>query len=260
VAAVVALALSPTVASGAAIAHGRAVSVPLSITFDEGTAREGSVLTTSHNSGSAAVRIDVVTRSGGAARRTAGMASPWAVRLPAYTGSSDPARAVLRISATGTSDLLSPRTSAFSFGADFKLDATSTGSSVDNGDNLVQRGLYGDAAQYKIEVDGGRVACRIKGAAGTVYVRSSLSVRRGTWYRAICTRSSGAVVVYVASVSSAGPGSYVRTGRSGTTGDVNLPDAVPMSLGGKLGANGSMVLGATDQFNGVIDRVFYRLD
>lgn len=254
------LTLLPLVASDATASPGRAVSVPLSLTFDDGTAAEGSVVTTSRNSGSAAVRIDVVTRSGGTARRADGMDSPWAVRLPAYTGSSDPARAVLRIRATGTSDPLSPRTRDFAFGVDFRLDATSTGLTVDNGDNLVQRGLYGDAAQFKLEVDGGHVACRVKGAAGSVYVRSTLAVRRGVWYRTICTRNSGSLVVHVASVTSSGPGAYIRTARSGTAGDVNMTDAVPMSVGGKLSANGSMVLAATDQFNGVVDRVFYRLD
>jgi hypothetical protein len=228
------------------------------LTFDEGTKSSGSIVTSAANSGSAAVRVDVVTRSGGTARRADGMASRWAVRLPAYSSSSDPARAVLRIRATDTSDPLSPRTDPFAFGADFRLDSRSTGTSVDNGDNLVQRGLYNEAAQFKLEVDGGRVGCRVKGSAGALYARSPVTVERGVWFRAICRRDGTSLILRVARVYASGAGPFTRTSVTGSTGDLNMGDAVPMSVGGKLNGNGSMVLSATDQFNGVVDAVVYR--
>jgi hypothetical protein len=59
-----------------------------------------------------------------------------------------------------------PGSRDFEFGAGFSLDTKSTGDHADNGDNLIQRGLFGDKAQYKIQVDKGKVSCRIKGSGG----------------------------------------------------------------------------------------------
>jgi len=235
----------------------RATSAQVMLNFDEGDAGSGSSISSAVNSGSAAIRVDVVTRSGGAAKRTAALASRWGVRLPAFSDSSDPARAVLRIRAS-SGDPLSPRSDPFDFGADFRLDPRSTGSSVDNGDNLVQRGLYNDRGQYKLELDGGRVGCRVKGASGAVYVRSTVQIQRDTWYRAVCRREGDQVTVHVARLTASGPGSFTRTTAQGATGDVNLGDTVPLSAGGKLRNDGAMEVSATDQFNGVVDRVLYR--
>jgi hypothetical protein len=208
--------------------------------FDEGSAGEGAVVTTAANNGLWAVD------------------SSWGVRLPVYSGVSDPPRAVVRIRASDTSDPLSPRTSEFEFGADFRLDATSTGSTVDNGDNLIQRGLFRDRGQYKLEVDAGKLACRVKGATGQVTVRSPVSISRGAWYRAFCRRAGTQVVLKVARIISGGLGTFTSTTANGGTGDVDMGGSVPLSAGGKLSADGLLVLAATDQFNGIVDRVFYR--
>jgi hypothetical protein len=249
--------LAPAAAASrpAPAAGGRA---DVRVTFDEGSGGRGSVVRSARSTGTADVRVDVVTRSGGTARRVRGTGSRWAVRLPALQESSDPARAVLRIRATGGGDPLSPGEHGFIFGADFRLRAESVGGPVDNGDNLVQRGLWNDPAQIKLEVDGGTVGCRVKGSAGDVYVRSSVRVQPGQWYRALCRRAGHGLVLRVAAVSASGAGPFTRDRADGDIGVVDMADAVPMSVGGKLSADGSMDLAATDQLNGAVDRVVYR--
>jgi hypothetical protein len=77
----------------------------------------------------------------------------------------------------GATDVLEARLGDFRFGAAFRLDAVSQGSRADNGDNLVQRGLSGDPAQYKLQLDGRVPACRVQGAAALSQCERSASAR-----------------------------------------------------------------------------------
>ena len=59
--------------------------------------------------------------------------------------------------------------------------------------NLVQKGLFGDAGQVKLQLDtshGGTVACRIKGRSGATMLVSSVTVDDGAWHTATCWPSA----------------------------------------------------------------------
>jgi hypothetical protein len=211
------------------------------------------------NSGSAAVSVQVA-RSGAGTVSTVSDAG-WlgrVARTPSYDPRSGAPRGVLRITPTG-GDPLSPGSRAFSFGADVTLDAGVTSShgsgSTDNGDNVVQRGRYGDRGQYKIQVDGRRPSCRIKGGSGTVMVTSRVKLAAGTWYGLTCSRSGSTVTLTVKRYSSSGSvvQSTTTTGR-GATGSISAPASRPMSVGGKLTSSGQ-VARDSDQFNGRVDNV-----
>lgn len=210
------------------------------------------------NSGRLPVQVDVVSAGEGTVRGGTGM-NGGAVRLPAWA-EQGASYAVLRVQPTGPDDELSPGERAFEFGADFALDAASTGSQVDNGDNLVQRGLAVDQAQYKIELDARRPSCRVGGDSGSMTVRSESLVEPETWYRVRCTRRGDTLTLSVAEILPNGDAARAAsfTG-TGSIGSVEMPLATPLSVGGKLSGDGRIIEVSTDQFNGLVDQVVYRL-
>jgi hypothetical protein len=255
--AAVALAVLPALPAAAA-------SERVRLSFDEVTTPYGTVQSRFVTRGSAPVRIDVVTRDGGAVRSAAGHAgsADRAVRFPAHDPSSPAARAVIRIRGTGTGDALDPGTGRFEFGADLVLDGTSSDTragSVDDGDNLVQRGLWDDRSQYKLELDARRPTCRVKGWSGTRQVIAAVTVQPGRWYRVRCVRNGTALAINVTSWSSTGATSVSTRTTSGATGRMTPSSSdTPLTVGGKLYASGSMV-SDTDQFNGRVDNVVFRV-
>ncbi|HXH57210.1 LamG domain-containing protein, partial [Iamia sp.] len=151
----------------------------------------------------------------------------------------------------------------FEFGADVVLDATSESGAVgstDNGDNLVQRGLFDDLSQYKLQLDARRPSCRVKGSVGAVFVTASMSVQPGRWYRVRCVRDGSTVSIAVTTWADDGTPTVVTRSATGPTGDMapSRP-TVPLSIGGKLSASGESVT-STDQLNGVVDNVVLRTD
>jgi len=218
----------------------------------------GDVLTSLVNSGTASVSVRTVTSGDGAAVGRAGYPDGGAVRLPAYSA-SDPGYAIVSVTNRGDGDPFSPGPDSFSFGADFSLDAESSGTDADNGDNLLQRGLYDATGQYKIQLDGGRPSCRVMGSAGGVSVKASTRVVPGRWYRVWCTRRGDTVTLELGVVRTDGSVSFGSVSDDAEIGSVLLPRRTPLSVGGKLNADGTLTRSATDQFNGSVDRVFYRL-
>ena len=203
------------------------------------------------NDGRTPLTVRTVARNGGRIASTTGP-SGGAVRLPAYQASNAPV-AVLAVTDTDGTDDLAPGTARFTFGADFALDAKSQGSRTDNGNNLVQRGLYDHRMQFKLEVDGNRPLCRVKGSGGAVSVKSSRTVTPGVWHRAVCERSGSRVTLTVTRLSD---GVKWASSRSGATGSLQPSSrSVPVSVGGKLDATGSLARSA-DQFNGTVDNAF----
>ncbi|MDQ3628776.1 MAG: hypothetical protein M3419_08205 [Actinomycetota bacterium] len=234
-----------------------AVQVPaLRLALDGGAKTAGDPLHRLRSSGWAPVRAEVVSRDGGAAVRVLDRRGGWAARLPAHSGQSDPPRASIRVRREGPNDPFSPGETDFSFGVDFHLNSVSSGSTLDDGDNLVQRGLYAEAAQYKVQVDGGVPRCRISGHGGAVVVRAR-SVQRQQWYRILCSRSGQAVTIRVWKLTSSGPVCFDSATGRGPIGSVTFPRTVPLSVGGKLDAAGAVASGSSDQFNGVIDEIVY---
>lgn len=181
-----------------------------------------------------------------------------AADFPAYDGASTGQRAVVAMTNTTATDVLTPAAKPFTFGADINSDAVSTGSIYDNGNNILQRGLFGDAAQYKIQIDHGQAMCRVRGDGGTVSVTSTQVMPTGRWFHISCTRkvvSTGdKLVLEVTPITAQGTlGAAVIT-RSGIKkiGRLNFALATPVSVGGKL-TSATGIHTESDQFNGLID-------
>ena len=177
-----------------------------------------------------------------------------ALRFPAFSswGGATPVVVTVSPEATGDLDVGNGR---FGVGVDIRLDSQSSGSNSDNGNNVVQRGLYNDPAQFKIEVDDGTVSCRISGSGGIVFVRDSEPIKPQTWYRVGCVRDGDEVTLTVAGfdVSSS---SHRRLVKMGRTGELRFSDA-PIAIGGKAFSSGAVVTGDSDQFNGFVDNVVF---
>lgn len=213
--------------------------------------QDGSGIT---STGSLDVTTEMLTANGGTLSPAPGASGGTSGRFPAWDGSAPAQRAVIKVTSRDQTDPLSPRTDDFELGADFRLDTKSEGGSLDNGNNLVQLGLYGDPAQYKLQVDHGHVSCRVKGSTAQVLVTSTLAVAPLQWYSAKCSRSARVVTLTVHDI-----GSDVTDTRSASAavGSVVMGPGAPMSVGGKVSSRGKVVTGAADQLNGLLDDVYY---
>lgn len=225
----------------------------------------GTTFPNAGSAGSGVVAAALYANGGSLKLATGRSAGDTAVRAPAHiaTPTATPKSAVVRITNTGATDLLDPGTQAFSFGADFALDAaSSTADSKDDGDNLIQRGLAGSATQWKIQIDRGIPSCVVKQGATTIQAKTTLPIDRGSWYRAVCRRTtSGATTTVVLTVTRLSTGAVVpSTPATGPLVDLSIATGVPMSVGGKLSDVGALILSATDQFNGKIDNAFLDLE
>lgn len=244
--------------SGAPMASAADVDETL-VLQPQSSAASGSAIDTASAFGTVGVHVDVVTLDGGVLRVATGTQAKAAFDYPAFTRSSTPPRAVMRVRNSGTADDLAPGRADFTIGADFELDPLSTGSSVDNGDNLIQRGTFGSQSQYKIDADGGKVSCRIKGSSGVVIVKSSARVTDGLWYQTRCSRVGTAVTLDVKEYRRDGTTRRFSDTRRGDTGSLTWANRrTPLSVGGKLTARGTIVRSSTDQFNGSIGRLIFR--
>lgn len=202
--------------------------------------------------------VSVAAAEGGSLTPVDGVAGAPALRFPDHDPAVDGARAVIRLRTVEPSpEALNPGPEPFTFGADVRLAEGPTASSgADNGDNVMQRGLFADAGQFKLEVDGGRVLCRVKGSVGAVSVRGP-EVSPGVWYRMSCERRGSTVRLSVSRLTPDGLADEVTEQDSGPVGSVDFRDETPVSVGGKLTDGGGIVTSASDQFNGTIARVQY---
>jgi hypothetical protein len=203
--------------------------------------------------GTERVRLAVVTLDGG----ELGPAPAWdgsaGFAFPAYDGTPAPPRAVISVlPGAADPDALTPGGRDFEFGADFMLDEQSSGTAVDNGDNLVQRGLASDPQRFKAELDGGRASCAVRGTQGELVVRAQVKIEPGRWYRLRCHRDDDQLVVRVVEYDSGAQVSSSARSVRGPLGDVAPPAAAPLSVGGKLSQANRVIASATDQFNGQI--------
>jgi hypothetical protein len=209
------------------------------------------------NSGSLDATVKVSTAGGGAIQ--AGPDSDGAASgdYPAWDGTSPFQRAAVTVLSNEAGDPLSPGTRDFEFGASFSLDSKSAGGGQDNGDNLIQRGLYGDKAQYKIQVDSGHVSCRVKGSGGASMVRSSIAVTRNAWYSTSCARDGDRLVLKVQRPDGTTETKSVVL----KAGSVTMKSSsIRLSVGAKVGAGGSVIAGGADQFNGLIDDAYVTIE
>lgn len=209
------------------------------------------------NSGDRRLRVSHVTSHDGEVTGTRDAPDGHALRFPRYDPQGQDF-AILKVRSRGTDDLLSPERHDFVFGADVAMDGVTTGTASDNGDNLVQRGLYESSSQYKIQVDDGKVSCRIAGVLGEVLVSAPGRLDPGDWYRIRCRRAGDRVTLAVAPLTAHGTGHWVSHTGTGAIGPVLMASDVPLSVGGKLSWDGKLLPSSTDQFNGRVDRVFYQ--
>ena len=255
VTAITALVAAPATAATAATPTGARLassSHDLYLDFNGGTGDSPDL----SSSGSAPVTTGIASSGGGtvvAEPKGAGKVA----RLEPFDPDTPAQLAAVVVRPAGDADPFAPRRDAFTFGATFKLDPKSQGSTVDNGNNLVQRGLYADDAQYKIQVDGSRVSCRVGGSAGAVLVKASVLVDPGAWYRTRCTRNGTSVKLVLVKRTADGPVTRSWT-RSGAIGDLAFSAEPPLSVGGKVNSSGALVTSSADQFNGRVDDVFFR--
>jgi hypothetical protein len=231
--------------------------------FDDVSDQDGDVVDTVRVTGSADVDVTVVEAGSGAVLAATGRpGEDRAVNLPGFDPATDGPRAVLRLTNAGDSDDLNPRKRDFSWGADFVLDAASSepGTS-DDGDNLVQRGLFDDDDQYKLQIDGRQPSCRLKGRVpgrtSAVDVTSPVEVDSTHWYGARCVRHGTSLDVIVTKFNDDGTTEVTTTSVSSRhVIKVKMADAsVPLSVGGKVNHDGTLQLDS-DQFNGLVDNVF----
>lgn len=200
--------------------------------------------------GSGRVRTSVSTIDGGHLRLGRTPGGGVALRFPRFGSAATYPRAVVNVEGVGSTDFAS-RARDLEWGADLRLDRTSSGSRVDDGDNVIQRGLSSDPAQFKAEVDHDRAACTVRGDQGTLIVRSQERLRPRMWYRLRCIRQRERLLVAVRELGADGAAPAVEREALGPMGSINFADqGIPVAIGGKLAHDGTVIRRATDQFNG----------
>jgi hypothetical protein len=222
----------------------------------------GHTITSLANVGSATVAVTVVTAHGGRLRaRHVKTVGSRVADYPAYDGRADGPRAVVSVLPVGSDDPLEPLGASFRFGVDARLDAKSQGTSADDGNNLIQRGLFSDGAQFKIQEDSRTLSCRVQGQSGALMVVSKVRPRAKAWYRIRCARNvvSGGDRLVIAVRTIRGPGSLGPVTKTwsptGQVGVLDFAPSTPLSVGGKL-TGPTAVHPASDQFNGMLDNAF----
>lgn len=203
----------------------------------------------------------VVARGGGVvvdAESRTGAGGP-AMRFPSFDPSAGgPRAAVVARNSKGT-EVLNPGAQDFSFGATVRLDSASEKAGTsDDGNNVLQRGLFAARSQYKIQLDARRPSCRVKGSQGAVMVSARSTVTPGRWYGLACVRTGDTVELTVTRWTTEGtPRTEVNTA-TGATGELRAAASLPLSVGAKVEDNGRLTT-SPDQFNGVIDDPFVRI-
>lgn len=211
----------------------------------------GHVITT----GDGPTATEVVSAGGGRITATSGPTGGPALRFPEFSGSENAPKAVITV-ASGSTGWLDPEDLGFRFGADLVLDELSWGSARDNGNNVVQRGLYNDTSQFKLQVDRGRPSCAFKGDQGRVYVGAEQKLRPGVWYRLECARQGDELIIAVGRIRPNGTVADVREKRvAREVGSISFATTTPVAVGGKV-SEARELAKAGDQFNGAISRVF----
>jgi hypothetical protein len=178
-----------------------------------------------------------------------------ALRFPPYSPAAPSPRLVLVMNPVGATDLLNPEAKDFSFGADLKLDEVSSGKGDDNGDNVLQRGLFSDANQYKLQVDKRVPSCTVKSGSEQLFVKFDKGLGEG-WFRVRCAYEAGSLTLSVSKILTDHVEELGKKTESRSIGPVGFSARTPATIGGKLGSNGQLVLHQSDQFNGELDNVF----
>lgn len=243
-------------------AHAAAKSDEVRVKFE--STKPGSTIKHVDNSGSAATTVTVRRRNGGkiVARHSRATKSRTA-DFPAYVAGPGAPRAVVGVVNKGK-ERLSPGGRAFTIGIDFRVDAAAI-AATDDGNNLLQRGNFGSPSQYKLQVDDGRVGCRIKGAKGDTLLVAPTVLTPDRWYRSQCSlkKKRGSlpkVVLRVGRLDKHARFHLVeRATISQKFGSLTFPKKRPLTIGGKL-KDSLKIPGRVEQFNGQLDNAYFRIN
>jgi hypothetical protein len=178
-----------------------------------------------------------------------------ALRFPPHSAEAHAPRLVLVIHPAGAADLLNPEGNDFSFGADLRLNDVSYGTGGDNGDNVLQRGLFSDANQYKLQVDKRVPSCTVKSGAAGLIVKFDQVLDEG-WFRVRCDYEARSLTLSVSKILTDRVEDLGDKTESKSIGSLGFSASTPATIGGKIGSNGELVLSESDQFNGELDNVF----
>ncbi|MEV4479207.1 LamG-like jellyroll fold domain-containing protein [Micromonospora coxensis] len=140
---------------------------------------------------------------------------------------------------------LNPGTQDFTISAMVKV----TAGQVTEGANLVQKGVFADPAQWKLQLDGGKPGCRIKGtdAAGLTVsklITADASIADQGWKFVQCKRRGDTLSLIV--------GSTVVADDTGATMDIANTAKV------HIGAKGAGLTN-NDQFRGEMDNAVFSI-
>lgn len=223
----------------------------LVLEFDEGLSAEGDSMDRVQSSGAATLRISVSTANGGTLDRVTGR-SGYAVRTPVFSAVGRTPAAVLVVKPRGA-DQLSPGARPFRWGVDVMLDSEQGTTESDNGDNVLQRGLFDDQAQVKLQLDRDVPSCRVQGDRGEAIVTADAPVERATWHRIACQLRNDELTLLVGEPGRPHPQEWTVPA---AVGSVDFRRSEPVAIGGKVNRRGRIQPQDTDQFNGLLDNVF----
>jgi hypothetical protein len=202
------------------------------------------------------VKVDVQRENMPIGRVTSGDGSR-GLRFPHFKQDEEAPRLILVVQPQDpTAASVDPtRDGSLTFGADVKLDRDAGSGTFDNGDNVVQRGLFADPSQYKLQVDKRVPSCTVKSPLARAFVELPQPMERG-WYRVVCDYRAGTLTVSASRMEDGQVGAPVQASVTQDVGPLVFNPVTPLVIGGKVGSNGLMVRHQPDQFNGALDNVF----
>lgn len=221
----------------------------LLLDFEAGVAVDGTWLATTGQP------VRVVTHSQGEVTSARDPSGGRAARFPSVEDAAAGNLASLVV--TDVDEAIVPKDEDFTFGVDVMLPAAATQTRRDDGDNLVQRGLYGAGGQFKLQLDDGRPSCRVEGELGEAFVHVGFDLEVGQWYRLRCEKSRQRLSLFVSELEGSEPTLWQEESAWAVIGSVT--SRAPLSVGGKVNAEESPVLDSPDQFNGVLDNVIVQV-
>lgn len=179
-----------------------------------------------------------------------------ALQFPSYDRGKNGPRLVLVLESGGGPDQFNPAGGEFSFGADLRLDAESSEKgSDDNGDNVLQRGLFSDQFQYKLQVDKRVPSCTVKSGATRMFVKLDQSFD-DNWFRVRCDYRSGTLTISASRILQDRFDDLGLKSVQGTIKPLQFSAKSPVTVGGKTTPEGELVFNESDQFNGDLDNVY----
>jgi hypothetical protein len=140
------------------------------------------------------------------------------------------------------------------FGADVQLGEGSGAGAQDNGDNVVQRGLFADQDQLKLQVDKHVPSCTVRTPRLRAFVKLTHAMDDG-WQRLSCRYDGVTLDLTATRLGGAGAAPEVVSSPA-AAGALSFASSTDISVGGKVTADGALVKTQPDQFNGVLDNVF----